>query len=100
MNNKLKAIIEVGTVVASAVFPAVAPIAAAANHLALDGTDKIPDNAVDAAEAAVKTIENIKGIDIADEVKFRAGCAVIEQGFLLVKASLKHSEAPNPASAT
>jgi hypothetical protein len=97
MNDKLKAIIQVSSVVASAVFPAAAPIAAAANHLLLDGKDKIPDNAVDAAEAAVKTIEHLKGIDIADEVKFRAGCAVIEQGFLLVKASLKHTESTNPA---
>lgn len=55
--------------------------------------DGVPaqDGALDIAEGAIQAIEGFKGADIANEAQFRAGVILLEQGFAMVKASLKPS---------
>lgn len=95
MNNVLKSILKTAEAVAVASVPGAAMVDGAVRGIVKhDGhTD---DHVLDAAEGAIQAIENIKGTEIADEVKFRAGVATIEAGFKLVRESLhvEHPAAP------
>lgn len=88
MNNILKAILQVGEAVAVKAVPG-ASLVDSAVHGIVDHSTSVDDSILDAAEGAIQVIEGIKGADIADEVKFRAGIATLEAGFKLVKESLK-----------
>lgn len=90
MNNILKAVLQVGEAVAIQAVPG-AKLVDAAVHGIVDHSKSPEDGILDAAEGAIQVIEGIKGTDIADEVKFRAGIATLEAGFKLVKDSLKSS---------
>jgi hypothetical protein len=68
--------------------PAAQAIDTAAHNIA-DHKGSVDDNALDAAEAAIKLIEQYKGTDIADEGKFRVGVAGLEASFKLIRESLK-----------
>lgn len=91
MNDKLKAALQVGLAVAGKVFPEAAPATEVASAvLDHDHPDavSVESDVLNAAEAAFKTIENMKHVDIGNEATFKAGCLLVEQGYNLIHASL------------
>lgn len=95
MNNVLKSILKTAEAVAVASIPGAATVDATVREIVK--TKKVTsEHVLDAAEGAILAIENIKGTEIADEIKFRAGVATVEAGFKLIRDSLvvEHPAAP------
>ncbi len=92
MNKILKNMLQVAEAIAVNSVPGGQVVDTAVHNIVEHKGDK-DSNILDAAEGAIQVIEGIKGTDIADEVKFRAGCATLEAGFKLVRESLKVSAA-------
>lgn len=93
MNDKVKAILGIASATAAVAFPAIAPAIGVGQKI-LNAADpgaaaKDPETAVDAASAAFQVVENLKSVDIGNEVMFRVGCAQVEQGFKTIAAALK-----------
>lgn len=88
MNAILKNILQVAEVVAASSVPG-GQVVDKAIHGIVEHKGSTDENILDAAEGAIQVIEGIKGTDIADEVKFRAGVATLEAGFKLVRESLR-----------
>lgn len=58
-------------------------------HGIIEHKGDVQTNVLDAAEGAIKAVEEIKGAEIVNEVQFRAGVAVVESGLGMIRASLK-----------
>lgn len=63
-------------------------------HVAIDEhkskTERV-DGVLDAAQGAIQAIEAIDGVEIADEIGFRAGCGLVEQGLQMIHGSLRRA---------
>jgi hypothetical protein len=93
MNDKLKAILGIAlSGVAIAVPGAAAGVAVGQKILLSDDPLKAAKDhgtQLDAVQAAFQVVENLKGVDIGNEVMFRVGCAQVEQGLATIEAALK-----------
>lgn len=88
MNSKLKAILTVAEGIAKATVPGAAQIDDAVRNVVTHQGDT-DDQILDMAEGAIKAVEALDDTEIADEVQFRAGCAIVEQGYKMIRHSLK-----------
>jgi hypothetical protein len=87
MNSILAALLKVGEQVATQVVPGAQGVDQFVHDLVdhKDVATEIPD----LASSVMSVVENLKGAQIADPVKFHAGVATLQAGFNLVKESLK-----------
>lgn len=88
MNEKLKALLKVAEAIAVTAGGPGAVAVDQAVHGIVEHKGDSRGHVLDAAEGAIKVVESIKGTDIADEVNFRAGCAMVDAGLLMIKKSL------------
>lgn len=81
MNKVLSAILKSAESIAVQTVPGAGIVDASVKAVisAKDSGSKI-DAALDAAEGAIQAAESISGVQIADELKFREGAALVEAG--------------------
>lgn len=101
MNDKVKAILGIALSGVAVAVPGAAAGVAIGQKILLSPDPKAavkdPNTQLDAVQAAFQVVENLKGVDIGNEVMFRVGCAQVEQGLQTIAASLKDHADGTPA---
>ena len=88
MNEKLKAVLQIGKVIAPIVFPASGPAIAITERFIKHEGD-VAENVADAAQAAAIFFEGLKGKEVVDEVGVRASVVMMEAAIKLMHDSVK-----------
>lgn len=88
MNDRLKNILKIVESVAAASVPG-GQMVDGAVHQIIASKGKSDSGYLDAAQGAIQVVEEIDGEDIADEMQFRTGVAMVEAGIKMIRGALK-----------